>query len=317
MKKPEDSQLTPEQYRRVRQEAERLLQKADALGRFPTPIDVVMQAAEVVEVKEDVLNEGFLAKLRREAGDTIKRALKKVAGVFTSRGRLVFIDRSLQIVKQSFIRLHETAHGFLPWQRDLYTVVEDSEHELDPGLTENFEREANVFASEVMFQLDGFSRQAEESEFGIMVPVRLSKTYGSSIYSAVRRYVAYNPRACAVVVLNPPVMVEGHGFRAEVRRRCASSAKFGEIFGEIEWPDFITPDHELGKSVPLYRQKITGRRTLGLIDRNGDIQECFAEGFTQSHQVFILIHAVSTLTARSVIIPATSIPAPAAQLIRM
>src|SRR5271163_1647329 len=56
----------------------------------------------------------------------------------------------------------------------------DDGRELDPGLTENFEREANVFASEVMFQLDGFSRQAEESEFGIMVPVRLSKTYGSS-----------------------------------------------------------------------------------------------------------------------------------------
>ena len=70
-------------------------------------------------------------------------------------------------------------------------------------------------------------------------------------------------------------------------------------------------------------QEIWGQATQNLpqfklsIDRNGDIQDCFAEGFTQSHQVFILIHAVSTLTARSVIIPDTSLPASAAQIIRL
>ena len=278
-----------------------MLQQAGALGQFPTPIDAVMKAAQVVEVKEDVLNEGFLAKLRREAGDTIKRALKKVAGVFSAKGRLVFIDRTLHVVKQNFIRLHETAHGFLKWQRDLYGVVEDSEHELAPELAEQFEREANVFASEVMFQLDGFSKQAEESEFGILVPVRLSKTYGSSIYAAVRRYVSHNPRACAVVVLNPPELTEGVGFRAEVRRHC-DSPKFVEIFRAMDWPEFITPDHDLGRLVPLGSRRMSDKRNLGLTDLNGELHECVAEAFTQSHQVFILIHATKTLTARSVII---------------
>ena len=103
------------------------------------------------------------------------------------------------------------------------------------------------------------------------MPVKLSKTYGSSIYSAVRRYVVHNWPACTVVVLKPPVFVEGDGFRAEVRRHC-SSPKFIEFFGEIEWLEFVTPDHALGKLVPLAGRKMTGKRSMSLIDRNGDRQ---------------------------------------------
>ncbi len=56
---------------------------------------------------------------------------------------------------------------------------------------------------------------------------------------------------------------------------------------------------------------------MSLIDRNGDTQECLAEAFTQKYQIFILIHAKKTLTAKSVIIPAvsfTDLPAPTATL---
>lgn len=302
MRKPDDSSLTPSQYANVRSQAERALSEAGALGRFPTAIDDIMAAAKVEEVKEDVLNEGFITKLRRQASGALKSALSKVIGLFDARARLVFIDRSLHIVKQTFIRLHETGHAFLPWQRDLYAVVEDCEQTIDPELADQFDREANVFASEVLFQLDGFSKEAEEQKFGILVPVRLSSKYGASIYASVRQYVTKNWRACTVVVLNPPVLIPGDGFRAELRRTCSSSS-FSETFGEIDWPEFFTPDHPIGAIVPLGGRKMSGVHSLTLTDRNGDAHECLAEAFTQSHQVFILIHSVKTLTASSVIIP--------------
>jgi Zn-dependent peptidase ImmA (M78 family) len=201
MRKPDDSSLTQYQYKNVRAAAERALQEAGAIGRFPTPIDQIMTVAKVHEVKEDVLNEGFVAKLRREVSGALKSALSKVMGLFDARSRLVFIDRTLYIVQQTFIRLHETAHAYLPWQRDLYVIVEDCEHTIDPVLADQFDREANVFASEVLFQLDGFTNEAEEQDFGVLVPVRLSKKYGASIYATVRRYVTQNWRACCVVVL--------------------------------------------------------------------------------------------------------------------
>jgi len=303
VRKPDDSSLTPSQYAQVRSQAERALNEAGALGRFPTAIDDIMAAAKVEEVKEDVLNEGFITKLRRQATGALKSALSKVIGLFDAKARLVFIDRSLHIVKQTFIRLHETGHAFLPWQRDLYAIVEDCEQTIDPELADQFDREANVFASEVLFQLDGFSNEAEEQAFGILVPVRLSGKYGASIYASVRQYVTKNWRACTVVVLNPPVLVPGDGFRAGLRRTC-SSPSFSEAFGEIDWPEVFTPDHPVGAMVPLGGRKMSGARALTLTDRNGDQHECLAEAFTQSHQVFILIHSVKTLTARSFIMPA-------------
>jgi len=98
--KPDDSRLTPAQYAKVRSEAERALSLAGALGRFPTPIDDIMAAANVQEVKEDVLNEGFIAKLRREASGALKSALSKVIGLFDAKARLVFIDRTLHVVSR-------------------------------------------------------------------------------------------------------------------------------------------------------------------------------------------------------------------------
>jgi len=57
LRKPDDASLTPIQQARIRAEAERALAKADAFGRFPTPVSDIMAAAEVCEVAEDVLSQ--------------------------------------------------------------------------------------------------------------------------------------------------------------------------------------------------------------------------------------------------------------------
>ncbi len=306
MKKPDDCTLTQLQYQNIRTQAQLALEKADARGCFPTPIAEIMRIAEVQEVHEDVLNPSFIDKIRQEigkAGSVLKRALGKVMGLFDARARLIFIDRSLHLVKQSFIKLHETAHAFLPWQKNLYAVVEDCENSLDPEVADLFDRQANVFAAEVMFQMDAFIGEAEQSEFGILNPVRLSKKYGASIYSSVRQYVSKNHRACVVLVLNPPVLKEGVGFEATLRRAIPSQT-FIEKFGDLNWPDLFTPDDEIGAMVPINKRRMSGKKEMILIDRNGDNHVCIAEAFTQSWQVFILIHSVETLTRKSILITA-------------
>lgn len=302
MRRPDDSSLTPQQYAKVRSEAERALREAGALGVFPTPIGDIMAAAKLEEVQEDVLNEGFLTSMRRKAGAALKSALSKVIGLFDARAKLVFIDRTLHVVKQSFVRLHETGHGFMAWQKDLYAIVEDCEQTIDAEIADLFDREANTFASEVLFQLDTFTEEAEQQPFGIMVPVGLAKRYGGSIYAAVRRYVFRNHRACAVLVLNPPELIEGDGFRASLRRAVASPS-FSEVFGSPAWPAHFTPSDDIGAVVPIGKRRASGKRTIALADRNGDRHECVIEAFTQTHQVFILIHAVSTLTRSTIILP--------------
>ncbi len=303
MTKPDDSTLTQQQYAHVRKEAERLLHKADALGTFPTPVAEIMDAGKVTVAPEDVLDEGFLRTIRRKAGSALKNAVSKVIGLFDARERLVFIDRAVYFVKQTFLKLHETGHAVLPWQRDLYAVIEDSEQELDPDTADLFDREANVFATEVLFQLDGFIQEAAGQPFGIKIPLGLSKKYGASVYASMRQYVAKNPRDCIVLVLNPPELIEGDGFQAGLRR-AVSSPSFQEKFGDLDWPDYFTPDDEIGAMVPVGGHRMSWPREISLVDRNGTRHKCLAEAFTNTYQVFILIHAVRTLTKSTVILPA-------------
>lgn len=307
MTRPDDNTLTPEQYARVRKEAEALLRRAGALGQFPTPVEEIMGAGKVVLSPENVLDEGFLRNLRRKAGKALKGALSKVLGLLDAREGLVFIDRAVQAVKQTFLKLHETAHAVLPWQRKIYAVVEDGEQELDPDIADLFDREANVFATEILFQLDSFVEEAADHAFGICTPLKLSRKYGASAYAAVRQYVSKNRRDCVVLVLNPPELADGHGFRASLRR-AVPSPSFKSKFGNLNWPSHFTPDDEIGAIVPIHGRRMSGPRAVTLVDGNGIRHECIAEAFKTPYQVFVLIHSVRTLTRTTIILPSAASP---------
>lgn len=303
MYRPDDSSLTPSQLARIRKEAQRALHEASAFGVLPTPLAQVMAVARVEEVKEDVLNPSFAARIlnkAHQAGHVIKRALTKVLGLFHASDGLVFIDRTLAVVKQRFVAFHETAHGFLSWQRPIYAVVADCEKSLDPETADLFDREANVFASEVLFQIDTFRDMAEEKPFSIWTPVRLATKFNASLYASIRQYVAKNHRACAVVILDPPQIEVGVGFRASTRRVVQSNS-FTETFGRHDWKDCYTPDDDLGALVPLGGRKFSGKRQLGLTNSDGVLHECVAEAFSNTQQVFVLILVAKSLTARRVL----------------
>ena len=68
---------------------------------------------------------------------------------------------------------------------------------------------------------------------------------------------------------------------------------------EKRWPG----PNEIGAMIPVGRQRMTDKRILILLDCNGVRHECIAEAFTNTHQVFILIHAAKTLTATTIILP--------------
>lgn len=296
MRKGDDCSLTPPQSALIRLQADRALAKARAIGRFPTPISDIIEAAGLREEEHAIIDESYIAKLRHKAGNAgrlLRSALAKVIGVFDAAARILAVDRTMALARQTFVRLHETAYGILPWHRKLYAVVEENELTISPEIAELFDREANAFASEVLFQRDGFTRETECEPFGITVPLRLSRKYGASVYSAVRRYVSENSRNCVVLVLDPPVLIEGHGFRCNLRR-VVTSVGYRERFVDA-WPEFFTPDDHIGAMIPTGRRRMSGRRSLGLLDRNGGRHECVAEAFTQGYQVFVLIHVADAL----------------------
>jgi Zn-dependent peptidase ImmA (M78 family) len=302
MRRPDDSSLTPSQLAKVRKEAERALREAGALGRLPTPMDDIMAVARVQEVKEELLNESLISKLRAGAarsGQAVKKAVSKVLGLFHASEGLVFLNQGLMAVKRRFVGFHEAGHGFMQWQRKMYAVVEDCEKALDGETAELFDREANTFASEVLFQLDAFHVMACDKTFEIWTPVALAKKFGASNYAAIRQYVRKSDRACAVIVLNMPELGPDKGFSAKLRR-VEVSRRFAEQFGALRWSDEYSPDDDIGALIPMGARRASGKRSLALVDQNDVSHECIAESFSTGYQVFILIHAVKTLTAVSI-----------------
>lgn len=298
-RKADDYSLDDQKRRLIRKHAETALRNADALGLVPTPIEQVLEAANLFVSEEPVLELGFLTKLRKDAGSALRRALSKVLGVLDSAARIIYLDKTLHVVKRTFLKLHETAHAVLPWQSKAFIVAEDCAMTLAPEIAELFEREANAFASEVLFQLDSFSEEANDHAVGILVPVRLAKRYRASIYSSVRRYVTGSPRACMVLVLEPPEVCPIRGFMARFRRAVVSD-EFRRVIGELSWPDEFGPDDQIGAMVPIGGRRMSRPRELSLRGSNHKLYRCVAEAFTQGHQVFVLIHSVTTLTRKIV-----------------
>jgi Zn-dependent peptidase ImmA (M78 family) len=302
--RPDDSFLDVHQLATVRRHADRLLRDASALGRFPTPIDDLLDAAKLTVVDDEMLNESTLRHFMNKAKAglaTIKSALSKVLGLFECFDRLVVIDKNAPNPKKPFIKLHEAGHGTLPHQAKVYRLIHDCEKTLDAEITDLFEREANVFASEVLFQGEVFSKEAHDQAFGIKVPIKLARKFGASNYATFRRYAITSPHASCVVALEPSVPDGEGGFTAEVRR-VVMAKSFERIYDGKILSKTVTPSHPLGPVVPLKR--MTFNREIVLVGRNNDERICIAEALYTTHQTLILIRDVGPRAQSGMVVPA-------------
>lgn len=292
--KNDDHTISDRQLVKIRRRANLLLARADALGSLPTPVDELIAAADLEIARDVSLDKTFLGRLyKRFVPEEMKRAVEKVLGVMDSRARVIYLDQTVHKNKKPFLSLHEVGHDYLPWQRDTFAILEDSESSLDPDVREQFEREANCFASEVIFQLDRFTNEAADCEFGIKVPINLARRYGASVYSSIRRYVMTHHHPCAVIVFN---RVKDGGAEALTLRRCIQSDKFTQTFGNLSVKVQQGPDDFFAQHVP--RNKFRMPTSCALNNRNGQQEECLVEAFDSSFQVFFLLYPVANLSRR-------------------
>lgn len=303
MTRPDDSLLDPQQLATVRRHADLLLRDAAALGRFPTPIDDILEAAKLTVVDNEELDENlfqqFLSKAKSGIA-TIKSALSKILGMFESNERLVFIDRNAPKPRIPFIKLHEAGHGRLPHQCKMYKLVSDCEQTLDPYISDLFEREANVFASDVLFQGDVFSNEAHGQSFDMKTAIKLAKKYGASNYATFRRYVMTSPLASCLVVLEPCKYGLNGDFTAQVRR-IVPSKLFEKIYNEKIFGSTVDASHALGSVVP--RKRMCYPREIVLKDRNGEDRICRAEAFNTTHHTLVLLQDIGLHNRAGIAVP--------------
>lgn len=302
--KADDSSLDDVQYRTVREAATKLLNRAGAWGKYPTPVDELLNAAELKLAPVSAFDEGamrrYLLRTGEQAGRLLRQAVDKVLGILDVHGNTVHVDPTVSGEKQTFIKLHETGHNEIPHQKGLYRWVQECQRSLAPEVAALFEREANTFATIVLFQDDGFACMARDSEFSIKVPMRMAKKFGASVYAGVREYVRRSDKACAAIILDPCEDRPDIGRAAPVRR-VELSTLFKAQFGNFGLPVELTSIDELMRFVPLDGRRMSRPDTCTLTDLNGAIQEFIGEGFATPYNTFVLIHARATLSRRVVV----------------
>lgn len=289
--KKDDSSLKKEEIDNVKKHAQLLLNKADAIGQFPTPVDHLVKTAKLVVNQNLSLgnNQNILLKFNDKLGKMARQpihGLKKLFGLLHVPSGEIWIDHSQHENKIKFIKLHETGHGFLPHQKLMYEFMEDGKSELDPETNDLFEREANNFSAEVLFQLDAFEKMAANYENSIKTPIDLSKHFGASIYASMRRYVQSHFAPMALGVYNLPKEKEGvTEFR--LRRAPMYSPSFIKKFGQAPFPDPCNGGDFLGEI--LVSAKLETHHATKLPDFNGDFHETALHVFSNSYEIFIML----------------------------
>jgi Zn-dependent peptidase ImmA (M78 family) len=259
-----------------------ILLKSKSLDVFPTPINKIVEYCELrLDGKNDFHNipHNYLAK----NVDAFQRMMKKVLGALDREQKTIYVDPTLPNVKQNFIKLHEVGHDALTWQKEVKYI--DDEHTLNPDIKEQFEAEANYFASASLFQLSRFKDEMNKLPLELGSPMALAKKFGGSNHASIRRYAEISKKRCALIVLEDK---EKKGSRFSLNLRNSFQSKsFTKEFGEITWPE------KLDTNFPFIQDYSRNRKfhkdgTIHLQTLSGFVEFTY-HYFNNRYNVFVFI----------------------------
>lgn len=217
-----------------------ILKQSKSLDVFPTQVDKILQYSNfALDNSIDLTNihQSFFENLKEKSQKTLLSAISKIRGIFDRNEKTIYIDSNLDkfVGKKNFVKLHEIGHGVLTWQNE-FMLTFDNDETLIEEYDEQFEAEANYFASITLFQHDRFIEDAEKSNLGIGTVMQLRTKYGASVHSTFRNYVLKSKNKCALLVLNPNVNLNGKINQLSKRNLFYSESFLKEI-GELNLPD--------------------------------------------------------------------------------
>jgi len=270
-----------------------LLRSSKALDVFPTPVNTILNYSDfVLDNNIDLRNveHSFFDNLMQKSlqkYNTLQSGLSKVWAMFDRREKTIYLDASLEknIGKKNFVQLHEIGHGVLGWQNEMMLCLDDYET-LSPETEEQFEEEANYFASSTLFQQDRFIAEAEKLKLGLSSVMKLKQTFGASVHSTFRNYVLKSNNRCALLVLTPINDSKGNGALCETRNLFYSQSFLKEI-GELELPN------EFGFKWNFIRDykftKFSENGDITLNSKDGEILDCNYHFFNNTYNSFVFI----------------------------
>jgi hypothetical protein len=220
----------------VRRYARGSLNAAGALDVVPVPIDDVTRAIGLQQENLFDLGEDLPPSMLK----IIKKLSGRVLGGMAIKQRTVYVDATLPAPRRRFTTAHELGHDALPWHEAAYFA--DDHTTLSPATRLELEREANLFAAELLFGLDRFTEEADAYAPSLGVAMQLANTYDVSAHAALRRYAATSRHPIALATLGGFKVRAGAALKV-FPEQCASSPSFDSRYGNVA--------HLLGSTVTI------------------------------------------------------------------
>lgn len=267
-----------------------LLKGSKSLDIFPTPVERILDYSDfVLDNKIDLLNiePSFLESLKEKSVKTLQSGLTKIRGIFDRKEKTVYIDANLEnnIGRKNFIQLHEIGHGVLSWQNEMTLCLDDDET-LSTITEEQFEEEANYFASSTLFQQDRFEFEAEKLKLGLASVMALKQKFGASVHSTFRNYVHKSKNRCALLVLTPISNSKDNSVICETRNLFYSHPFLKDI-GKLILPHEFGLEWSFIRDFKLTRYSENG--TIELTTEEGELLDCNYHFFNNTYNSFVFI----------------------------
>lgn len=276
-----DMSLTPADRADIRMRSVALLERADAYGQIPTPLDQLISVSQLVTTNEIILDFEEKQQLRQRFGDLVDRVINKLQGAVHLKAREVWVQPELYLPKKRFVTAHEIGHDLLPWQRDSLAYLDD-EQRLRADVKLAFERQANQAAIELLTQGDRLRDEADDSNISMSLIAELSVRYEISIVATVRRVVEETCKQAALVI-----RFYANGRTGPNHTYC--SKRFAERFGwnvtgaPLVAKEFCDAALKNGSIVPFT-----------CIDRSGNLSGLQVESSETAYALIALFTASST-----------------------
>lgn len=231
-------ELTKKDIQKISRE---VLKQSKSFDVFPTPVEKILNYSELAVNQElDLVNidRGFLEKLKDKTGQglrTLQSGLSKIKGIIFRPEKIIYVDVNQSFGRQNFVKLHEIGHALLPWQNQVALAM-DNDSTLSNVFEDQFEAEANYFASITLFQQDRFMEEMNKLDLSMESAMALAKKFGSSVHSALRNYVVNSKNRCALLVLNKIPDAKGNGSICSKRDLFHSNSFINNI-GRLDLPN--------------------------------------------------------------------------------
>lgn len=278
----------------IEKQVGRLLQRAEALRRFPTPVDDIVAAQQLVvtDPATSPLAPGMIARAPAALRTRLTAVGFKVLAVLDRREREVHLAPESLEVQRRFRKLHEVGHDVCGWQDFGHHL--DGTEQLSPQVEELFEREANYAAAGLLFQGRIFSELADSFETGMAAVLHLAQTFGSSIHAAFRQYVQTNLHPVAGFILQrSPTLHPATETLSFGTKLTFASVKFRAMFSLCDGDVGTLTTEALPGLDHAWRQlSATGGIGCGeysLGRRDGGTSPARLELFSNSYNLFLLV----------------------------